>query len=146
MTAPDDRRWRVAHLPALVVVSVVAIGLAAAVGWWLAGGTGAAGAAAGVAVVTVSYVLSTLVVAWADSVHPRLVLPFGLGVYAAKIALLGTLMIAVATSGWAGLLPFSYGIAAGVVAWTGAHIWWISTVHAARVRSGEIRATDRADD
>jgi hypothetical protein len=140
---PDDRRWRIAHLPALVVVSVAMLAVAALVGGVVAGGTGAAGAAAGVAVVTVSYMLSTLVVAWADSVHPKLVLPFGLAVYTAKITLLGGLMIAVAASGWAGLIPLSLGVAAGVVAWTGAHIWWISKVHAARTRAGTTRVGEQ---
>lgn len=132
-----ERHWRLRHLPVLIAVSAVLLVVAAVVGGLAAGGTGALGAAAGVGVVTVGYVLSTLVVAWADSVHPKLVLPFGLAVYTTKITLFGGLMIAVAAAGWAGLIPFSLGIAAGVVGWTGAHIWWISTVHAARQRAGE---------
>ncbi len=106
--------------------------LAAVVGAVAAGGTGALGAAGGVAIVTLSYVLSTLVIAHADAVNPRLVLPVGLGAYITKLTLLGGVLFLVAASDWAGLRPFSLGIVAGVVGWTGAHIWWISTVHARR--------------
>lgn len=114
----------------LVVVSGVLAVLAAVTGALVAGVNGAVGAATGVSLVTVGYVFSTLVVAWADSVHPRLVLPFGLGVYAAKIILIGGVAFALSTRDWAGMMPFLMGIAAGAVGWTSAHIWWISAVHA----------------
>ncbi|MFC7545860.1 hypothetical protein [Plantactinospora sp. GCM10030261] len=129
-TAADDGRWRIRHLPVLIGVSGVLVVLAAIAGGLVAGVHGAIGAATGVSLVTVGYVLSTLVVAWADSVHPRLVLPFGLGVYGAKIVLFGAVTIALAAQDWAGFRPFLMGIAVGAVGWTGAHIWWISTVHA----------------
>ena len=58
-------------------------------------------------------------------------LPFGLGTVRREVQLLGVVMVAVASTGWPGLVPLALGIVAGVVVWTGAHIWWISTVHAA---------------
>jgi hypothetical protein len=130
----DDRHWRIQHLPVLLLVSAVLLVVAAVVGGVARGGAGAAGAAIGVVIVTASYALSTLVLAWADAVNPQLVLTFGLALYVAKFTLLGGVMGIVAATGWAGLVPLCLGIAAGVIAWTTAHIWWISTVHVARSR------------
>lgn len=133
-TATPDRHWRLRHLPVLLAVAACSALAAAGVGAFLDGPTAALGAAAGVGVTALSYTLTTVVLAWADSVNPQLVLPFGLGLYAAKFTALGGVMMAVASTGWAGLVPLCLGIAAGVVAWTGAHIWWITTVHARRTR------------
>ncbi|MFG3707481.1 hypothetical protein ACGF7U_22525 [Micromonospora sp. NPDC047670] len=133
-TAPADRRWRLRHLPVLLGTSGALIAVAALVGALTGGAEAALGAAAGVGVTAASYTLTTVVLAWADSVNPQLVLPFGLGLYAAKMTLLGVVMVAVASTGWAGLIPLCLGIAAGVVVWTGVHIWWLTTVHARRVR------------
>ncbi|MER7270519.1 hypothetical protein ABT344_19725 [Micromonospora carbonacea] len=133
--AADDRGWRLRHLPVLVAVSAAVAALGAAAGGVLGGADAALGVAAGVAVTVASYVLTTVVLAWADARNPQLVLPFGVGLYVAKFTLLGGVMVAVASTGWAGVVPLCLGIAVGVVVWTGAHIWWISTVHARRTRS-----------
>jgi hypothetical protein len=127
-----DRHWRLRHLPILLAVSAALAVLAALVGGLTAGGAGAAGAAIGVGMVTVSYTLSTLVIAWADAISPQLVLPFGLAVYAAKFSLFGVSMAAAAATGWAGLVPLGVGVVIGVIGWTAAQIWWIVTVHAPR--------------
>jgi hypothetical protein len=119
------RGWRLAHLPALLAATGGLLIVAALAGWVLRGGAGAAGAAAGVGVVTGSYLVSTLVIAWADSVDPRLVLPVGLTAYVVKFTLIGMVMASVAASGWPGLEPLGLGVVAGVVAWTGTHIWWL---------------------
>ncbi|MCW6004663.1 hypothetical protein K1W54_08710 [Micromonospora sp. CPCC 205371] len=124
----NDRRWRLRHLPVLLVASAVAMVGAAVVGGLTRGAAGAVGAAVGVALVTASYTLSTVVLAWADAINPQLVLPFGLGIYVAKYSLLGGVMMIVATADWAGLVPMGWGVAAGVVAWTGVHIWWITKI------------------
>jgi len=127
-----DRRWRLRHLPLLLMVSGLVLVAAAVVGWWTHGGAGAAGAAIGVGVATVSYTASTLVIAKADAISPQLVLPVGLGMYVAKFSLLGGMMLVAAGTGWSGLVPLGWGIAAGVIGWTGAQIWWVATIHAPR--------------
>ncbi len=132
MDTAADRGWRLRHLPVLLVTSAVVAALGAVAGGVLGGADAALGAVAGVAVTVASYTLTTVVLAWADARNPQLVLPFGLGLYAAKFTLLGGVMVAVASTGWPGLIPLCLGIAAGVVVWTGAHIWWLSTVHARR--------------
>jgi hypothetical protein len=128
-----DRGWRLRHLPLMLAASAAMALVAAAVGFWLAGAAGAA-AAVGVAVATLSFTASTLVIAYADRLDPRLVLPFGLGMYIAKITLIGGLALAVAQSGWPGFLPMMWGIAAGVLAWGAAQIWWIAAVHVPATR------------
>jgi hypothetical protein len=121
--------YRLAHLPALLGMSAVLVAGAALVGGIARGGDGALGAAAGVALVVASYTFSTVVIAWADSINPRLVLPVGLGAYTTKFALFGLVMLAILNSGWAGILPMALGIVAGVLGWTSTQIWWV-------VRSG----------
>ncbi|MEV0153242.1 hypothetical protein AB0H57_05795 [Micromonospora sp. NPDC050686] len=133
--AAADRGWRLRHLPVLLSATAVLAALAAVAGGMLRGADGALGAAAGVAVTAVSYSLTTVVLAWADARDPQLILPFGLGLYIAKMTLLGGVMVLVASTGWPGLIPFCLGIAAGVVVWTGVHIWWLATRHARRVHN-----------
>ncbi|MFJ8581217.1 hypothetical protein [Micromonospora sp. NPDC093277] len=132
--AVADRGWRLRHLPVLLIASAVLGAAAAVVGGTTRGADGALGAALGVAVTALSYTLTTVLLAWADARDPQLVLPFGLGAYVAKMTVLGAVMVGVASTGWSGLVPFCLGIAAGVLVWTGVHIWWLTTVHARRSR------------
>jgi hypothetical protein len=126
MTASsEDRGWRLRHLPALLAVSAGLIAVAALLGGALRGGAGAAGAALGVGIVTASYLISTLLIAWADAVDPRLVLPVGLATYVVKITIIGIVMAAIAASGWAGLVPLGFGVVAGVLAWNATQILWV---------------------
>lgn len=123
---PADPRWRVEHLPLLVATSIALLLCAASVGW-LAGGTPAAlGAAAGVAITGVSYTMSTLVIAWADTVRPNLVMPLGVATYVLKYTLLGVILAFLVTTGWPGRVALGWGIAAGVLCWTGVQIWWLT--------------------
>ena len=61
---PKDPRWRVAHLPFLTSASIALLLCAASVGFLVGGVPIALAAAAGVAITTVSYTMSTLVIAW----------------------------------------------------------------------------------
>ena len=123
--AAEDPGWRLAHLPLLLAVSTTVMLSAATVGFLASGATAAAGAGLGVLLVIVSYSLTTLVVAWADTVAPRLVLPLGVGVYIAKFSLLGVIMVGVSGTDWGGKIPLGLGVVAGVLAWTAAQIWWV---------------------
>ncbi|TDB73563.1 hypothetical protein [Micromonospora sp. KC723] len=107
-------------LAACAALAVVAVPAAAV----LRGPTGAAGVAAGIALVVVSYLISGVSVAWADAVNPRLIMSVGLVTYATKIVFLGVVMAAVAASGWAGLPDLGVAVIAAVVVWTGAHLTW----------------------
>jgi hypothetical protein len=123
---PEDPRWRVEHLPFLTAFSVALMICAASVGFFAGGADAAVGAAAGVGVVTVSFTMTTLVFAWADTVRPALVLPLGLLTYVVKYALLGVIMVFVISSEWPGRLAMGWGIVAGVLGWTAVQIWWVA--------------------
>jgi hypothetical protein len=127
--AEGDRRWRLRHLPAPLAATAVTLVVATMVGWLVGGAVAAVGVAVGVAVVGLAQLSSTLVVAWADSVAPRLVMPVGIMAYVTKISVLGAIMMMAAALDWVGLIPMAWGIAAGVAAWTGAHIWWTARTH-----------------
>ncbi|MGC5054129.1 hypothetical protein ACLQ2S_22060 [Micromonospora sp. DT48] len=121
---PGAIRARLPHLrlPLLACAALAVIAVPGAA--WLRGPTGAAGVAAGIALVVASYVISGLSVAWADAVHPRLIMSVGLVTYVTKIVILGVAMAAVAATGWPGLPDMGVAIIAAVVVWTGAHLTW----------------------
>ena len=119
-------RSRLRHLPIMLGVLAAVTAAAAVVAAVTAGGAGAAGVTIGIGLVVVSYVLSTLAIAWADSVDPKLVFPVGMGMYVTKFSLFGIALIALLDSDWPGIVPLAMGIVVGVAAWTAAQIWWVS--------------------
>jgi hypothetical protein len=143
LAQPADRRWRTRHLPPLLAASAVVMIIAAAIGGAVQGPVGALGAALGVAIATASFTVSTLVIAYADRLDPKLVMPFGMGTYIAKISVLGGLLLVVAEAGWAGLKPLAWGIAAGVLGWAVVQIWWIAKVHVPATRRRQPERTVR---
>jgi hypothetical protein len=122
---PKDPRWRVEHLPFLTAVSIAVLLCAASVGFLAGGAQIALAAAAGVAITTVSYTMSTLVIAWADTVRPALVMPLGLLTYVIKYTLLGVILVFAVTSDWPGKAALGWGVVAGVIVWTAVQIWWV---------------------
>ena len=99
---------------------------AASIGYLAGGSQLALGAAAGVAITTVSYTMSTLVIAWADTVRPALVMPLGLATYVVKYSLLGVILAFTVTSEWPGRVALGWGVVAGVVVWTAVQSWWVT--------------------
>jgi hypothetical protein len=123
---PADPRWRVEHLPFLTAFSFALMACAASVGFFTSGPTAAFGAAAGIAIVTVSYTMSTLVLAWADTVRPALIMPLGMLTYVVKYSLLGVILAFVVSSEWPGRAALGWGVVAGVLGWTAVQIWWVA--------------------
>ena len=121
-----DPRWRVEHLPLLTAVSVFLLFGAAAAGYLAGGAPAGLGAAAGVVIVTVSYTMSTLVIAWADTVRPALVMPLGLLAYVVKYTLFGVILAVLVATDWPGRVALGWGIVAAVLCWTGTQIWWLT--------------------
>ncbi|MFV2083775.1 hypothetical protein [Micromonospora sp. LOL_021] len=117
-------RSRLRHLPVPSMVSAVLLLVLAGVGGWRDGVPGAVGGAVGVALVATSYVASSLALAWADSVHPRMVLSVGLLTYSLKFALLGAAVFAVAASDWPGRQMLAVAIVVATVGWITAQVWW----------------------
>lgn len=116
--------WRLRHLPTVLTASFTVLAFAAVAGGVTGGTPAAIGAGVGVALVIASYLVSTLVVAWADSVQTSLVFPLGMMTYLIKCTVLGGAMLVAAGSEWPGLVPLGLGVAAGVLAWTTAQVWW----------------------
>jgi hypothetical protein len=77
-----------------------------------------------VGLVAASYVIGSVVIAWADSVDPRLVLPAGLMTYVLKFTLIGVVMAAIAGSGWAGLRPMGVAVLGTALGWIVTQSWW----------------------
>jgi hypothetical protein len=115
---------RVRHLPIELAVAGALLVVSVVIGLGVGGPVAAAGAAAGVLLVTLSYTASTLAIAWADSINPRMVLAVGMAMYITKFSLLGALLIFISSTDWAGQIPMALGIVAGIVTWIGIQIWW----------------------
>ncbi len=116
---------RMTHLPVGLKASAVILVLMVAGGAVFGGLAGALGAAAGVGIVVASFTISSLVIAWADSVHPTLVLPVGMVTYITKFTALGFVMTAVAGSGWNGLTALCLGVGVATIGWATAQAWWV---------------------
>ena len=125
---PADPRWRVAHLPFLSAVSFALLLCAASAGFLTGGAPAALGGAAGVLIVTVSFTMSTLVIAWADTVRPALLMPLALFTYVLKYGALGVVLAFGVSTDWPGKNALGWGIVAGVVVWTAVQAWWFHKV------------------
>jgi hypothetical protein len=126
---PADPRWKVAHLPFLSAVASALMLCAASVGFLAGGGPSAVGGALGVLIVTVSYTMSTLVIAWADTVRPALLMPLALLTYVLKYSILGVVLAFGVSSSWTGKAALGWGVVAGVVVWTGVQAWWFTRLN-----------------
>jgi hypothetical protein len=125
---PADPRWRVAHLPFLSASAAALMLCAASAGFLTGGAASALGAATGVLIVTLSYTMSTLVIAWADTVRPALLMPLALLTYVLKYSILGVVLAFGVSSDWTGKAALGWGIVAGVVVWTGVQAWWFTRI------------------
>jgi hypothetical protein len=115
---------RLTHLPSGLKASAVLFVIAVPGGALFAGVAGALGAAVGVALVVASFTVSSLVIAWADSVNPTLVLPVGLMTYVLKFTAIGFLMAAVAGTNWDGLPALGGAVIVTTLGWATAQAWW----------------------
>lgn len=125
---PADPRWKVAHLPFLSAVAGALLLCAASAGFLTGGAGPALGGALGVLIVTISYTMSTLVVAWADTVRPALLMPLALLTYVLKYTVLGVVLAYGVRSDWPGRSALGWGIVAGVVVWTAVQAWWFTRI------------------
>ncbi|WP_144120365.1 hypothetical protein [Catellatospora sichuanensis] len=116
---------RLKFLPFMLGVTAAVAVVAPLVAYLTVGSMAAVGVLAGVALVAASYLLSSFVIAWADSINPKMVLSVGLLMYAVKFTLLFLVLAVIAKSGWAGLKPMAIGIGIAAIAWTFGHAWWL---------------------
>ncbi|GAA1386538.1 hypothetical protein GCM10009661_71710 [Catellatospora chokoriensis] len=116
---------RLRFLPFMLGVTAVVAVVAPLVAYLVVGSQAALGVLAGVALVAASYLLSSFVIAWADSISPKLVLSVGLLMYGVKFTVLFLVLAVIAQTGWAGLRPMAIGIGIAAIAWTIGHAWWL---------------------
>jgi len=116
---------RLRHLPASLLATAALTLLGVPVGGLVAGGAGALGGLAGIGLVAISYLISSLVVAWVDLVARHLLLVIVLLTYVLKFTAFGVVMWSVSESGWSGLPAMGVAIIVATVVWTGAQFWWI---------------------
>lgn len=117
-------RRRLRHLPSGLLASAVLFVGGVGVGAALQGGVGAAGAVLGVGLVATSFTVSSVVLAWADSINPTLVLPVGLMTYVLKFTVIGIACYALASTGWDGLPAFGVAVIVATLGWATAQAWW----------------------
>ncbi|MGH3429667.1 MAG: hypothetical protein ACRDQZ_19210, partial [Mycobacteriales bacterium] len=86
--------------------------------------TAGVGFTTGVVIAAASFLLSSLVIAWADAVDRRMILPVGLMTYVFKIVVIGMIVFGIARRDWPGLTPLLWGIAAGTASWIAAQATW----------------------
>lgn len=116
---------RLTFVPFMLGVSAVVAVVAPLVAYFTVSPAAALGVLAGVGLVVVSYLLSSLVIAWADSINPKMVLSVGLLMYGVKFTVLFLVLAVIAQTGWAGLKPMAIGIGIAAIAWTVGHAWWL---------------------
>jgi len=109
--------------PCFAVAGIAAV-IAAVVGWVTAGGPGAWGAPAGVALAALGFAGSVQAVAAAEKIDLRLTLPMALITYAFKLVLAFFALWTVQSTVPNALLPFGCGIVGGAVAWLATQAVW----------------------
>ncbi|WP_432986380.1 hypothetical protein [Dactylosporangium sp. CA-233914] len=116
---------RLTHLPAQLIAMAIVLVVTVPIALWRDGGAGAGGDVAGVALVTLSYVVSSLVIAWTDLRARHLLLPVALATYLIKFTLIGLAMWVVLSTGWSGLPWMGVAVIVAVIAWMTAHAVWV---------------------
>ena len=123
--SPHPVRRRLTHLPAGLLACGAVLVVGAAVGAFTGGVTALLGVAFGVLLVAASFTVSSAIIAWADSIDPRMMLPVGLITYALKFTVLGIGLMAALQSNWRGFPAMTVGVAVATFAWVVAHALWV---------------------
>ncbi|MFI5907011.1 hypothetical protein [Dactylosporangium sp. NPDC051541] len=118
-------RKRLTHLPSQFLAMAIVLVVTVPIALWRDGGTGAAGVVAAVALVTLSYVISSLIIAWTDLKARPMLLPVAMATYVIKFTLIGFTMYAALKTEWAGLPWMGVGVIVAVIAWMTAHAVWV---------------------
>lgn len=118
-------RKRLQHLPTALVAMGVLLVVVAPLAGWRDGATGALGALAGVALVTLSYTVSSLIIAAIDLRARHLLVPVAMSTYILKFSIIGVVMWIVAGADWGGLPWLGVLVIAGTLVWVAAQAAWV---------------------
>ena len=92
---------------------------------WRDGAIGALGALAGTALVTLSYTVSSLIIAGTDLRARHLLLPVAMSTYILKFTIIGVVMWIVSGADWDGLPWLGVLVIAGTLVWVTAQAVWV---------------------
>ncbi len=116
---------RLQHLPTALVAMGILLVVVAPLAGWRDGATGVFGALAGVALVTLSYTLSSLIIAGIDLRARHLLVPVAMSTYILKFTIIGVVMWIVAGADWGGLPWLGALVIAGTLVWVAAQAVWV---------------------
>jgi hypothetical protein len=105
-------------------VAGIAAALAAVVGWFTSGGTGAWAAPAGVALAALGFAGSVWAVAWVEKIDLRLTLLMALITYAVKLLVVLVSLVVVRALDANAVVPFAAGVIGGAVVWLATQAVW----------------------
>lgn len=118
-------RKRLRHLPACLLATAGLLVVALPAGFVFRHAAGLLGVLGGALVVAVSYLISSLVVAWVDLVARELLLVVVLLTYVLKFTVFGVVMWTISSTGWAGLTSLGWTVIAATIVWTSAQGWYV---------------------
>jgi hypothetical protein len=118
-------RKRLRHLPACLLATAGLLVVALPAGFVWRHAAGLLGVLGGAVLVAVSYLSSSLVVAWVDLRAREMLLPVVLLTYVLKFTVFGIVMWSISTTDWAGLAALGWTVIAATVVWTSAQGWYV---------------------
>jgi hypothetical protein len=118
-------RKRLQHLPTALTAMGILLVVVAPLAGWRDGAIGVLGALAGTALVTVSYAVSSLIIAAVDLRARHLLLPVAMSTYVLKFMIIGLVMWVVSGAEWGGLPWLGAMVIAGTLVWVTAQAVWV---------------------
>ncbi|HCT80257.1 MAG TPA: hypothetical protein DGG94_11120 [Micromonosporaceae bacterium] len=117
---------KLGFLPFMGAFTGALAALAAAVAFVITrSGVDATGTAAGVLLIAVFFVLSSLFIIWVESVNRAFMMGAALTAYLMKLGFLLAVLATVGESGWPGFTAMIWGVAVGVLGWITGYAWWL---------------------
>ena len=110
--------WSLAHLPPALLVMAILTAVVAPIAGLIGDGWGSAAAsAAGFALVSLAFCLSSVVVAIAGGISDAMLLPAALSVYLLKVVVLGVVLVSLQGSESIDTVSMAWSVAVGTIVW-----------------------------
>jgi hypothetical protein len=122
-----DPGWDLSFLRVGTAVTAAAAGAGGLVTGLVAGWPEAVGVLVGAAIVTVFFVGSGVVIAWAGKIADSFTLPAALGMFFVKAMVLFALLNALPREGWLDRLTLAWTVIVGALLWSAVQLRWVWT-------------------
>ena len=119
--------WDISFLRVGALATAAAALVAASVAGLLAGWADAAGVLAGALIVTLFFVASGVVIAWAGRIDDTFTLPAALGMFFVKAVVLFGVLGALPEDGWLDRRTLAWAVVAGALLWSAVQLRWVWT-------------------